>query len=228
MIVTRRLRRLVRAGAVVALLAGALFGSHVPAALARSAHAAVFGPLIPFEIERAAARGDRHVLRLNEDSSAIPANRIVDLPVVDGKMGDYARLDGGLLLYFPYGSIVSAESDFREFRPDPAHPGQWLRDPSFALTHRFDRELGPVCDKEGDPAAPEGRLAFRMRRGGLYSLVTEKILPATAGRPASTTYRVVSVADLQRLLQAPRGAKLIHGCRAVPLRLYRRPQPRAR
>lgn len=70
-------------------------------ALTASAAAAQTGPLIPFEADRAQARGDRNQLRLLDDASRIPANRIHHLPVVEGRLGEYASLDGGLLVYFP-------------------------------------------------------------------------------------------------------------------------------
>ncbi len=206
------------------LVCGLLAGL-TQAALARPARAAELGPLIPFEAERAALRGDHRLLRLNEDSSAIPARRIIDLPVINGRMGDHAKLDGGLLLYFPYGNIVSAETDFRQYRPDPANPTHWMRDPAFARVAEFDRVLGPICASTGNAAAAQSHAELRLHRPDhLISFVTEQRLAATAGAPANTLYRIISVTDVRELLDQPVAADLAYHCHALPISDFRRPQ----
>ena len=46
-----------------------------------AAHAGERGVAIPFEADRAKLRGDRYMLKLNDDAAAIPAARILSLPV---------------------------------------------------------------------------------------------------------------------------------------------------
>src|SRR3546814_2521033 len=50
--------------------------------------------LIPFENERATDRGDRALVSLNEDITRLPGFRVLELPVVDGRLGQHAKQIG--------------------------------------------------------------------------------------------------------------------------------------
>jgi hypothetical protein len=106
---------------------------------------------IPFEAERAQLRGDKRVLRLNDDATAIPGSRVKYLPITEGRMGERAALDH-LELYFPFGRIVAATTEFHKHRLF----GERLEaDPFYKHVASFDRALGPVCARGvGDNGQP--------------------------------------------------------------------------
>jgi hypothetical protein len=102
------------------------------------------GPVIPFEPERAAQRGDKQQLRLLDDASRIPAHRIRGLPMIDGKIGEYAELDSGLRVYFPYGRIERSELKLAKYQLD-LNSNRVDPHPEYTRLSNFDKALGPVC-----------------------------------------------------------------------------------
>ena len=66
------------------------------------------GAPVPFEVELSKNRRDRSFLSFNEHIANVPANRIKDLPVVNGRMGDRVTLGEGHTMHFPLGYLVTA------------------------------------------------------------------------------------------------------------------------
>jgi len=175
---------------------------------------APIGPTIPFESDRAQARGDHHQLRLLDDASRIPANRIHHLPVVNGTLGEYASLDGGLLVYFPYGRIERAEVKFSKYQLDisgnRADP-----DPNFRKVSGFDRALGPVCAAQDLPGG--GRIEMR-QNDKASSLVGERADQSHPSLPADNrSYRVVTAASMRYLQEVPQADMLHRSCAQAPI-----------
>jgi len=171
------------------------------------------GPAIPFETDRAKLRGDRSLLKLNDDASVIPGKRIEALPVVDGKIGDRAKLDGGLLIYFPYGRIVTAETEFSPYRRSAAGTGQYEPDPAYRRVENFDKVLGPVCARVADSASRGGEVDMRIGVQNVISLVQAK--PVSDGPGAALGqkhYRVVTALDIRNLQSEPHAAALYASC----------------
>src|SRR3546814_4060184 len=69
--------------------------------------------LIPFENERATDRGDRALVSLNEDITRLPGFRVLELPVVDGRLGQHAKLDD-VEIYFPFGTVEIGRASCKE------------------------------------------------------------------------------------------------------------------
>lgn len=182
--------------------------------LAASTAAAQTGPLIPFETDRAQARGDRNQLRLLDDASRIPANRIHHLPVVEGRLGEYASLDGGLLVYFPYGRIERAEVKFAKYQLDISG-SRVDPDPNFRKVSAFDKTLGPVCAARD--TSNGGRIEMRLSDKAI-SLVETRADQSHPSYPADNmSYRVVTAASLRWLDKEPEAASLHRTCGSTPV-----------
>lgn len=174
--------------------------------------------LIPFESERAVDRGDRALVSLNEDVTRLPAFRVVDLPVVDGRLGQHAKLDD-VELYFPFGTIVIATAEFHRYRPALVASGQTLADPQPMLDPRydrvaaFDRQLGRVCASE--TGYDGGRVEMRIHPASRMMSVVH-VLPAKFRGPEAETppsYRVISGLDMRFLkIKEPEAERLYGDC----------------
>lgn len=152
---------------------------------------------IPFEAERAAQRGDRNSLRLNDDATIIPRHRIVDLPVVNGRMGEWVTLDG-VDLYFPDGRIVVART---ELQPSQAN---------YRHVTNFDAALGPVCASDPNGGGTE----LRINRENAISVV-QKVPAAQSGGQGekAPAYRVTTVLDASWLRRSePHAEPLYTSC----------------
>jgi hypothetical protein len=175
--------------------------------------------LIPFEIERAKERGDRgsqSMIRLNDDVARMSATRIIEMPVVDGRMGDHARLDN-LELFFPYGSVVTATVEFHKYRPallaasDNSVP-EFNIDPHYDRVKTFDSQLGRVCASE---AQSDGRrLEMRISPDRVLSVV--HVMPAKYAGPTAQdhpSYKVVSGLEMRFLsFKEPEAERLYRQC----------------
>jgi len=182
--------------------------------------------LIPFETERAQERGDRVLLNINEDITRVPGFRVLELPIVDGKIGEHARVDRNVEIYFPFGRIVVATAEFHKYRPalmassDPNATAEIMPDPNYQRVTAFDRQLGKPCAIE---ILAEGHeVEMRINSNRMMSVV--HTMPAKYLGPTaqdSPSYRVVSglemrfllhkepIADrLYRQCQSPKGPKL--------------------
>jgi hypothetical protein len=125
------------------------------------------GPPLPFEADFAQRRHDHAVLSFNDHIATVPGNRIRDVPVVNGRMGDRVIVGEGTSLYFPVGYLETATYRFDKLRPkagvtSPAAASDLEPNPDYALVRRFDAELGPVCAVTEDKAA-HMRVEFRIR-----------------------------------------------------------------
>lgn len=153
-------------GASVALPAQAQPASLGGVQLAQAGRPAK-GPPLPFEADFAQRRHDRAVLSFNDHIATVPGNRIRDVPVVNGRMGDRVVVGEGTMLYFPVGYLETATYKFDKLRPKPgvASPmgaSDLEPNPDYALVRRFDAELGPVCAVTEDKAA-HVRMELRIR-----------------------------------------------------------------
>jgi len=182
--------------AVVGLVAP---GSAVLAAPAKKTASGKPAVSIPFESDRSQA------IRINDDSTIIPAHRIRDVPVVNGKMGEHVRLDGGVELYFPFGRIVSAAMEFRPVRQSPTDPNLYEADPSYRQVAGFDRALGPVCASDTATAGP-----IEMRINGEAMSVVKTL--ATPPGDSGPSFRVVTVAESRWLENDPQVQRLLTNC----------------
>lgn len=174
---------------------------------------------IPFEQERASARGDRALLLLNEDASRIPGHRIVELPIINGKMGEHARLDDSVEIFFPFGRILTATTEFHKYKPNAAGTeassdgivADAQPDPRYSRVKQFDRMLGPVCASE---ANGDARLELRRHDNSTLSLV--QVLPAQVKGPTADeapSYRVISSMEIRFLArQEPAADRLWRIC----------------
>lgn len=172
---------------------------------------------IPFEQDRAKDRGDRALLQLNEDATRIPAHRIMELPIVNGKMGEHATLDDNVELYFPFGRILTAATEFHKYHP--ARSGsegmgpEFLPNPKYDRVAQFDRALGKVCASERLDGG-NGKIEMRVAPNNSLSFV--RVMPAPH-RPAHeedlVSYRVVSSMDVRYLArQEPDAERLFRRC----------------
>ena len=194
-----------RLASVIAIIG--ILGSVAPGMIANAATAkkSTKAPVnIPFESERPSA------VRINDDATIIPAHRIRDLPVVDGKMGEHVRLDGGVELYLPFGRIVSAAMEFRPVRQSPTNPSLYEADPAYRQVANFDRALGPVCASDTALAGP-----MEMRiNGEAMSVVKTMVMPVGDSGPS---YRVVTVAETRWLDNDPQVQRLLTNCLTRPV-----------
>lgn len=204
------------AGSLAVLIAGSL--STDAAAQSRGAKHPM-AP-IPFEQERASARGDRAVLLLNEDASRIPGHRIVELPIINGKMGEHARLDDSVEIFFPFGRILTATTEFHKYKPNPLNAeassdgivSDAQPDPRYTRVKQFDRMLGPVCASETNG---DGRVELRQHDNNTLSLV--RVLPAQVKGPTADeapSYKVISSMEVRFLArQDPTADRLWSQCK---------------
>lgn len=180
--------------------------------------------LIPFEAERAKERGDRTLVRLNDDVARMSAARIIEMPVIDGRMGEHARLDG-VELFFPYGSVVTATAEFHKYRPallassDNSAP-EFNLDPHYDRVKSFDSQLGKVCASEKQS---DGR-RVEMRISPEHVMSVVHVMPAKYAGPTAPdnpSYKVISGLEMRflafkepeadrlyRLCQRPSGPKV--------------------
>lgn len=175
--------------------------------------------LIPFEIERAKERGERgtqSMIRLNDDVARMSATRIIEMPVVDGRMGDHARLDN-LELFFPYGSVVLATAEFHKYRPallaasDNTVP-EFNPDPQYDRVKTFDSQLGRACAVEQHNDGR--RTEMRISPDRVMSVV--HVTPAKYAGPASQdhpSYKVISGLEMRFLsFKEPEAERLYRQC----------------
>lgn len=161
---------------------------------------------IPFEQERAKARGDKRIVRLNDDITTVPKQRIVSLPIVNGRMGEHVKLDG-VELFFPFGRIVAAIHEFRKYREG----GRGELDPAYAQVAKFDQALGPVCAREPSERMAGGHVELRIGPRGALSLVQADPVSEPPGAETHYVYRVNTATEL-RHLQEPAAARLHKAC----------------
>jgi hypothetical protein len=144
------------------------------------------GAPVPFEVELSKNRRDRTFLSFNEHIANVPANRIKDLPVVNGRMGDRVTLGEGHTMHFPLGYLVTAtyvidKQRARSGATSASSPQDIEPNPVYALVQRFDAELGPVCARTEDKTN-DVRAEFRQRPGQSMAVVLD-----TPGRYDSLT-----------------------------------------
>ncbi|HEX6956590.1 MAG TPA: hypothetical protein VF194_01265 [Ferrovibrio sp.] len=197
-----------------ALLALAVYGAGTAlhgAAVAREPAKPM--ALIPFELERAKERGDRAVLNLNEDVTRVPGFRISELPVVDGKLGEHAKLDN-VEIYFPYGRIVTATAEFHKYRITRVSSGTAaMLDPRYQRVRSFDQQLGKVCASEigSNGEKVEMRIAPNRVMSVVHVLPPQQ--PGVDG-DTSPSYRVTSGLELRFLSRKePMAEQLYRECR---------------
>lgn len=168
--------------------------------------------LIPFELERAKERGDRAVLNLNEDVTRVPGFRVSELPIVDGKLGEHAKLDN-VEIYFPYGRIVTATAEFHKYRMTKVSTGTAaMLDPHYQRVRSFDQQLGKVCASE---IANDGnRIEMRISPSRVVSVI-HVLPPQQPGIEGdnSPSYRVTSGLEMRFLShKEPMAEKLYRDC----------------
>ncbi|MFN4310504.1 MAG: hypothetical protein ACK4FK_07925 [Ferrovibrio sp.] len=187
------------------------------AAQAQSKKAAKPTALVPFEAERAKERGDRNLIRLNDDITRMSASRVVELPVVDGRMGDHARLED-VEIFFPFGSIVLATAEFHKYRPALVASAAVTpvpdvsADPRYDRVKSFDHQLGKVCASE--KLNEHHRVEMRISPERVLSLV--HITPAKHQGPTASdnpSYKVVSALEMRFLsFKEPDAERLYRQC----------------
>lgn len=182
-------------GLVLAALAFVTLAVAPNPGLAKAAKKAVVP--IPFEVERAAERGDRAKVNLNDDATILPAKRIRKLPIIDGRMGEYIQLDG-VTVYLPFGRVISATADFQ---PNRINRGKSEPDPAYARVAKFDSALGPVC-------ASEGNADMRINRNNAMSLVQ-----TTEDGGAKPSYRVETSLETKYFRDPGLAGRLASSCR---------------
>lgn len=177
------------------------------------------GAPVPFEIELSKARRDRTYLSFNEHIAAVPASRIKDLPVVNGRMGDRVTVGEGHTFHFPLGYLVTATYMLDKQRPRSGSmsvnsPAELEANPAYAMTQRFEAELGPVCARTED-RTNDVRAEFRQRPGQSMALVLD--LPGrfdSLTREKSRSYIVFVGAEERYVAAEPTAQRLLAHCRA--------------
>ncbi len=202
----------------IAAITVVICASAAGVASAQSKKAAKPTALIPFEIERAKDRGGSAtgLIRLNDDVARMSATRIIEMPVVDGRMGEHARLDG-VELFFPYGSVVTATAEFHKYRPallaasDNTVP-EFNPDPHYDRVKTFDSQLGRVCATEQH--ADGRRTEMRISPDRVMSVV--HVTPAKYAGPSSQehpSYKVISGLEMRFLsFKEPEADRLYRQC----------------
>lgn len=171
--------------------------------------------LIPYEIERAAERGDKAMISLNDDVTRMPSFRVLELPIVDGRLGEHARLDD-VEIYFPFGSIVAATTELHKYRPALVASGsvnpEFMHDPRYARVRSFDTALGPVCASE--PGLDGNTVEMRISRNKMFSVV--HTMPAKFRGPTAIenpSYKVTSALEIRFLsIKEPAAEHLYRQC----------------
>lgn len=176
--------------------------------------------LIPFETERAQERGDRVLLNINEDITRVPGFRVLELPIVDGKIGEHARLDSNVEIYFPFGRIVVATTEFHKYRPalmassSPGAAADIMPDPNYHRVTTFDRHLGKPCAIEilADGQEVEMRISPNRMMSVVHTMPAKYAGPTAEDSPS---YRVVSGLEMRFLAQkAPMAERLYRQCQS--------------
>lgn len=174
--------------------------------------------LIPFEKERAQERGDRVLINLNEDITRVPGFRVVELPIVDGKIGEHARLDEDVEIYFPFGRIVVSTIEFHKYRPallassGAMAGGEGQPNPDYARVKAFDRHLGKPCAIEILPNGHEVEMRIAPNRimSVVHTMPARHIGPTSEQSPS---YRVISGLEMRFLsLKEPMAEQLYRQC----------------
>lgn len=203
------MRILISAVGAALALSAAVAVAPVSPALAQGKDKLSGVTVIPFEPERLAVIGGGRPLRLNDDASLIPRVRIKEVPIVNGRMGEYVDLDG-MRVHIPFGSIASARMQFSEFRPSAANPAQLEPNPEYQKVTMFDSALGAVCARE---ASGEGEIEMRLGRDRSITVVkAEPAATATPGQPVSKTYTVLTAMELRYLTEEPAAEGLYRKC----------------
>jgi hypothetical protein len=202
----------------IAAITVVICASAAGVASAQSKKAAKPTALIPFEIERAKDRGGSAtgLIRLNDDVARMSATRIIEMPVVDGRMGEHARLDG-VELFFPYGSVVTATAEFHKYRPallaasDNTVP-EFNLDPHYERVKTFDSQLGRVCATEQHTDGR--RTEMRISPDRVMSVV--QVTPAKYAGPGAQdhpSYKVISGLEMRFLsFKEPEADRLYRQC----------------
>lgn len=177
------------------------------------------GAPVPFEVELSKARRDRGFLSFNEHIAAVPANRIKDLPVVNGRMGDRVTVGEGHTLHFPLGYLVTATFtlDKQRARSGAAYasgPAELEPNPAYGLVQRFDTELGPVCARTEDKTT-DVKAEFRLRPGQTMAVVLDMPGRYDSITREKTRSYVVFVGTEERYVAVdPVAQRLLAHCRA--------------
>lgn len=204
---------------LIAAITLVICASGTGVAFAQAKKAAKPTALIPFEMERAKERGDRSsngVIRLNDDVARMSAARIIEMPVIDGRMGEHARLDN-LELFFPYGSVVTATAEFHKYRPgllasSDNSVAEFSPDPHYDRVRAFDNQLGKVCASE--KLADGQRIEMRISPDRVMSVV-HVMPPKYAGPTAQEhpSYKVISGLEMRFLsFKEPEADRLYRQC----------------
>ena len=214
----RRALALATAATLALIAASPLAMAQSNGAKAKTAAAKPPTAIIPFEAQRAEQRGDKLVLRLNDDATVIPSKRIREVPIVDGRMGEHAELDG-VKLYFPFGRIVSAQTTFEKFRDLGASMGpnnaRFVPDPNYGQVAHFDRVLGTVCATETVGQYPVQVAEMRINRDKAISYVLSMPGPKDPSTGEETkAYHVVSVMEAGWLEKLPQALRMHKDCQA--------------
>jgi hypothetical protein len=177
------------------------------------------GAPVPFEVELSKARRDKSFLSFNEHIAAVPASRIRDLPVVNGRMGDRVTMGEGHTMHFPLGYLVTATYLLDKQRPrsgaaSASSAAELEANPGYALVQRFEAELGPVCARTEDKAN-DVKAEFRQRPGQSMAIVLD--MPGrydAITREKSRSYIVFVGAEERYVATAPTAQRLLAHCRS--------------
>lgn len=133
-------------------------------------------PPLPFETYFAKDRTDSDVLKFNDFSGKIKAQRIKKLLRSGPILGDRVLLDNNLAVYFPEGYIVSSTMHIEQFRPKNGMSEKQIKsandiemNPEYDLVNKIDHHLGKVCAEIPSPENQKTRL--RRNEEGILSLV---------------------------------------------------------
>jgi hypothetical protein len=214
----------VRLFGVALLVAAAAIGAMAPARaqsveLAQAGRPAK-GPALPFEADFAQRRHDHAVLSFNDHIATVPGNRIRDVPVVNGRMGDRVIVGEGTSLYFPVGYLMTATYRFDKLRPKAGvvsvgQASDLEPNPDYALVRHFDAELGPVCAVTEDKTS-HVRVEFRIKPGTkVMSLVLDQPgLYDAIAKDTSRSYAVFSGTEERYVVNDALARKLLTHCKS--------------
>ncbi|NVK17892.1 MAG: hypothetical protein HWE30_04290 [Methylocystaceae bacterium] len=153
-------------------------------------------PTLPYESYFAKYRGDRAVLKFNDFSGKIKAQRIKKLLRSGPVLGDRVLLDNNLAVYFPEGYIVSSTLRLDAFRPKNGVTAKRIKsshdleeNPDYQLVEQMDQHLGKVCAEINLPNQIKARL--RKSPDGILSLV--KHTPGRFDRLVGTQSRAYEI-----------------------------------
>jgi hypothetical protein len=176
------------------------------------------GAPVPFEVELSKARRDRSFLSFNEHIANVPANRIKDLPVVNGRMGDRVTMGEGHTMHFPLGYLVTATYLLDKQRPRTgsaaaSSAAELEANPSYAMVQRFEAELGPVCARTEDKAN-DVKAEFRQRPGQMAIVLDMPGRYDAITREKSRSYIVFVGAEDRYVATGDTAQRLLAHCRA--------------